>query len=59
MSAASLAVIEATRLEVQGGSLRIAGSVPGLVGEGSSRDLKELAQHLGLSARGDGGPGRT
>lgn len=59
MSAASLAVIAATRLEGEGGSLRIAGSVPGLVGEGSSRDLKELAQHLGLSARGDGGPGRT
>jgi exopolyphosphatase/guanosine-5'-triphosphate,3'-diphosphate pyrophosphatase len=49
MSAASLAVIEATRLEVLGGSLRIAGSVPGLVGDGSSRDLKELAQQLGLS----------
>nr|WP_221236770.1 exopolyphosphatase [Novosphingobium taihuense] len=46
LSAGSLAVIEATRLEAQGGALRVAGRVPGLVGEGSSRDLKELAQHL-------------
>lgn len=51
MSAASTSVIEATRLDVQGGALRIDSSVPGLVGEGSSRDLKELAQHLGLSAK--------
>lgn len=50
LSAASLAVIEATRLEAHGGALRIAGSVPGLVGEGSSRDLKDLAQYLAPSA---------
>ncbi|HQS98083.1 MAG: hypothetical protein B7X90_07700 [Novosphingobium sp. 17-62-19] len=50
MSAASSAVIAATRLEMDGGILRLSSTVPQLVGDGSSRDLKELAQHLGLTA---------
>lgn len=48
MSAGSAHVIAATRLEIKGGLLQFSSEVPGLIGEGSSRDLKELAQHLGL-----------
>lgn len=48
MSAGSAAVIKSTRLTVEGGNLRLTSAVPQLIGDGSSRDLKELAQHLGL-----------
>ncbi|MDP3549829.1 MAG: exopolyphosphatase [Novosphingobium sp.] len=48
LSAGSTAVIAATQLEAEGGALRLSSRVPQLVGDGSSRDLKELAQHLGL-----------
>nr|WP_255460780.1 exopolyphosphatase [Novosphingobium sp. ERN07] len=49
MSAGSAAVIRSTRLTVEGGHLRLTSAVPQLIGDGSSRDLKELAQHLGLA----------
>lgn len=50
MSASSTAVIAATRLTEEGGMLRLTSAVPQLIGDGSSRDLKDLAQHLGLMA---------
>ncbi|MFN7053176.1 MAG: hypothetical protein ACK4NH_13750, partial [Gemmobacter sp.] len=47
MSAGYAAVVAATQLEVQGGVLRLSSGRQDLIGDGSSRDLKELAQHLG------------
>lgn len=49
MSAGSAAVIAATQLEIKGTTLELTSAVPGLIGDGASRDLKELAQHLGLA----------
>ncbi|MCX7283160.1 MAG: hypothetical protein NTX28_03805 [Novosphingobium sp.] len=53
MSAASQAVIAATRLVCEDGVLRLKSEVPGLIGDGASRDLRELAQHLGLATDHD------
>lgn len=52
LSAGALAVIEQTRLSREDDRLSLSSPVPHLVGEGSSRDLRELAQHLGLGISG-------
>lgn len=50
MSAGAIAVMARSALRAEGGSLRLTSDVPDLVGEGFSRDLRDLAQQLGLCA---------
>lgn len=45
-------LIERTSLELRDGQLVLESTRPALIGDGAVRDLKDLAQHLGLPASG-------
>lgn len=50
LTTACVGLVEKTALERHDGRLLLKSSEPALIGDGALRDLKDLAQHLGLTA---------